>query len=608
MTRGVGGPVLGRGGATLGGGGDGRSMGTVKAWVADNYAEAMASMQNSLRVAYVVFSFCAAFFLGGIKAMVVGPVAAALMILGNVGVILVLFPAHVWWTIYSLIKTDRINAGLKLAGLIALPVLLGLWLGLGIFGSALVALGYGFFTPWISTFEAFRQESDAKKFVHGIVDGTWGTIKGSCTVVRDFADICFHSYPVYLKEFRQCSHNRQPHSIRLLDVPSCIAVGLLGLAVDIPLYTVIALVKSPYMLFKGWQRLLHDLISREGPFLETVCVPIAGLAILFWPLVVVGSVLMAVVSSIFVGLYGAVIVYQEKSFRRGISYVVTMVAEFDEYTNDWLYLREGTVLPKPSYRKRKLPDSAEFSLRATVSVKGGEHPAASGEAPAMLVPALVPARSVREAIQEVKMVQIWENIMKSCELRGRDLLNLNVITTVDLTEWLRTKDGNNDTIDLGLPSYALLCTVLQSIKAGSGGLLLGNGVEVDQQNRPQDLLLDWFFHPVLVLKDQIQVLKMREEEVRFLEKSTLFVGNFASANAWDNGAEIPKDPVRTAQIQAISRRMVGIVRSMSKFPTYRRRYRHVVKLLVAYSVEREGSFGSSDSAQSISFEITRLDV
>jgi hypothetical protein len=62
--------------------------------------------------------------------------------------------------------------------------------------------------------------------------------------------------------------------------------------VDISLYTVIALIKSPYMLFKGWQRLLHDLISREGPFLETVCVPIAGLSltILFWPLVVVGSV------------------------------------------------------------------------------------------------------------------------------------------------------------------------------------------------------------------------------------------------------------------------------------------------------------------------------
>ncbi|KAE8783736.1 putative membrane protein [Hordeum vulgare] len=248
--------------------------------------------------------------------------------------------------------------------------------------------------------------------------------------------------------------------------------------------------------------------------------------------------------------------HKEKSFRRGASYVVTMVAEFDEYTNDWLYLCEGIVLPKPSYRKRKSSDSAEFSVWPNVSVRGGEHPGSSSEAPAMLVPTLVPARSVWEAIQEVKMVQIWENVMKPCEQRGRDVLNLNVITSVDLTEWLRTKDSGNETINLGLPSYDMLCTVLHSIKAGSTGLLLGNGVEVDQQNRPQDLLLDWFFHPVLVLKDQMQVLKMTEQEVRFLERLTLFVGSSsatAGGDVWDNGAETPRDPLRMAQIQAISR-------------------------------------------------------
>ena len=42
-------------------------MDSVKAWAAANYAEPMTSMQQSLRVAYVVFAFCAAFFLGGIK-------------------------------------------------------------------------------------------------------------------------------------------------------------------------------------------------------------------------------------------------------------------------------------------------------------------------------------------------------------------------------------------------------------------------------------------------------------------------------------------------------------------------------------------------------------
>jgi hypothetical protein len=79
--------------------------------------------------------------------------------------------------------------------LIALPVLFGLWLGLGIFGSALVALGYGFFTPWIATFEAFRQESESKKFVHGVVVRTrcllpllnWSTGLGKNTSSTSFA-------------------------------------------------------------------------------------------------------------------------------------------------------------------------------------------------------------------------------------------------------------------------------------------------------------------------------------------------------------------------------------------------------------------------------------
>lgn len=99
-------------------------------------------------------------------------------------------------------------------------------------------------------------------------------------------------------------------SCRLIHVPACILVGLMGLLVEIPLYTAIAIVKSPYMLFKGWFRLVHDLISREGPFLETACIPIAGLTILMWPIVVIASILLAIFSSIFIGLYGSVIVYQ----------------------------------------------------------------------------------------------------------------------------------------------------------------------------------------------------------------------------------------------------------------------------------------------------------
>lgn len=105
---------------------------------------------------------------------------------------------------------------------------------------------------------------------------------------------------------------------RFIHVPGCIIAGLTGLVVEIPLYTAIAIVKSPYMLFKGWQRLIHDLISREGPFLETACIPIAGLTILMWPLIVAGSVVLAVFSSFFIGLYASVVVYQVCFFNHSL--------------------------------------------------------------------------------------------------------------------------------------------------------------------------------------------------------------------------------------------------------------------------------------------------
>ncbi|RZC67273.1 hypothetical protein C5167_010974 [Papaver somniferum] len=334
----------------------------------------------------------------------------------------------------------------------------------------------------------------------------------------------------------------------------------MGLIIEIPLYTIIAVVKSPYLLIMGWYRLLHDLVSREGPFLETACIPIAGLAILLWPLIVVGSILLSVFSSIFIGLYGAIIVYQERSFRRGLAYIVAMVAEFDEYTNDLLYLREGSILPKPRYRSKKSSHAGDFSVGSS---RPGKFIAVI-EAPAMLIANLAPSRSVRETIQEVKMVQIWEHIMRSCVLRGKELVDANIILPADLDEWSRVKGSIDITlVGVGLPSYSLMQTLLDSIAAGAG-----------------------------VLKEQIKVINLSEGELRFLEKVVLFGTDTRRMETWDNGSIVPDDALRTAQIQGISRRLMGMTRSLSKFPTYRRRFSRVVKTLVAYSLEKSSSIGS----------------
>lgn len=245
--------------------------------------------------------------------------------------------------------------------------------------------------------------------------------------------------------------------------------------------------------------------------------------------------------------------------------------------------RELSFQTRPRYRQKKVHSSSELPVGGN-QVAGGKFTSASADAPAMLMPSLAHSRSVREAIQEVKMVQIWVNMMRSCETRGRELLDADVITPTDLKDWLKAKCVNEEAIvGFGLPCYSFLQTLLYSIKAGSGGLLLPDSVEITHLNRPNNKLLDWFFNPIMVLKEQISVLKLTEPEVRYLEKVVLFGSTTERMEAWDNGGLLPEDALRAAQIQGISRRMIGLIRSVSKFPTYRRRFRQVVKALVSYS-------------------------
>lgn len=101
---------------------------------------------------------------------------------------------------------------------------------------------------------------------------------------------------------------------RLHELPVCALVGILGVIVDTPAIGIVAFCKTPIMLFKGWRRILEDLVTRHGPCLEAACVPFAGLALVFWPFVVVASALTAFICGPFLGLYSAVVVYQVSFF------------------------------------------------------------------------------------------------------------------------------------------------------------------------------------------------------------------------------------------------------------------------------------------------------
>lgn len=188
------------------------------------------------------------------------------------------------------------------------------------------------------------------------------------------------------------------------------------------------------------------------------------------------------------------------------------------------------------------------------------------------------------------MVQVSDDTMKGCEMRGKELVDANVLTAADFEEWARSSKSIKSTIiGVGLPAYSLLYTLLQSVRHGTAGLLMADGVEITYLNRPRDRVFDWFFHPLIVLRDQIRAANLVESELRYLEKLTLMSGYLERMATWENGAIAPESALKNGEIQALSRRLQGLTRNISKFPTYRRRYQQVVKCLLVYAQEKEGT-------------------
>ncbi|CAN6273344.1 unnamed protein product [Urochloa humidicola] len=493
--------------------------------------------------------FFALLLLGIIKGALFGPWAWLVMTIGISALILGLWPMHLLWTYYCIIRTKMVGPVVKVLLLIAATVILVLWLIIGIMGSILAGLGYGFLAPAMATFDAVG-EGKEKPLVHCFLDGTWSTITGSCTVVRDVKDMLLHSYFSIMDEVRlHAPPGGKPYEIRLLHIPGAILAASCGLVVDAIMFTLIALYKFPVMLFKGWKRLIEDLVGREGPFLETACVPFAGLAILLWPFAVIGAFLASIICSVPFGTYAAVVVYQESSLFLGLSYVISSVSIFDEYTNDVLDMAPGSCFPRFKYRKDEA-SSHGGSLSRPTSFKDRHD---VKKAPQRVT-------SFKSSFDEFNPFKLLDLLFIECKHHGKDLVAEGVITPKDIEG---TKAGKVSTgvLNVGLPAYVILKALLRSAEANSDGLVLSDGIEITSNNRPKSKIFEWFFDPLMVIKDQIKAENFTEEEEFYLEKQVLLISD--PKRVKENLIRLPSlSEQKQAEIEAFARRLQGITKSI----------------------------------------------
>ncbi|KAJ1399575.1 putative membrane protein [Sesbania bispinosa] len=514
--------------------------------------------------------FIGLLILGNLKGVIFCPLVCAIITIGNSLIMVGLWPVHFVWTYYCVVRTKQLGPFVKLLiCTCVLPVLVSFWPVVVIIGSLVGGALYGYLSPTFATFEAIKGEKDDKLY-HCFIDGTWSTIQGSCMAVRDVKDVCFYSYFSVMDDLLQKGPpDTKYYEIRLLDLPGAFTAAFIGILVDVPGISFVALLKAPYMLFRGWQRLFQDLIGREGPFLETICVPFAGLAILLWPLAVFLAILASMLASFLFGAYAAVVAYQESSFVLGLRYVVAALSIYDEYINDILYMPEGTCFPRPHYRRKV--DRAD-----SVSIS---RPSSFRKAPSR-------TSSMKTNIAELKSLELLDALFKeSCRV-GEKMISEGLITGKDIEEAKYSKGSN--VITIGLPAYCLLQGLLRSAKVNSDGILISDDTELTTTNRPRDKFFDWFFNPLLIMKEQIKAENLSASEEDYLCKLVLLSGDAERLKKSSIGPA-PESEVKRAELDALARRLQGITKSMTRFPTFKRRFDDLVKALSNDHAEKHGA-------------------
>ncbi|KAI3922300.1 hypothetical protein MKX01_005989 [Papaver californicum] len=487
--------------------------------------------------------------------------------IGDAGVIIGLRPLHLVWSAYCISNSKKFGPHMKCLMIITLPSPdpHSLMTIIGVVGSVTMGIGYAFIWPMMEAFKATNKPGFCNKLTGCLVDGTWTCVRGACTIVRDFGDFSFHSYFSVMDELLEAEDDENPKELKVTQVPVCILAALLGVLVDVLMIPLIVIYKAPILLFKGWHRLFEDLVGRSGPFVETVSVPLAGFLILLWPFAVILAILAGFLSSVGFGCYAAVVAYEENSTKKGLLYIIASVALFDEWTNDFLYLREGSCFPRPKYR-----EGAEGNL-SLLPLNGLHGQIEVVHADYSLT------RTASQRIKALKAVVVWDNFFEACEGSGKELLRDAAIDKLDIEEWQSSK---SKIVNIGIPAYAFLGCFLQSIHSGSAGFVMREGVEVTNLNRPEGRVFDWLFEPICVMKEQIRNLNLVESEELFLCKLALYCGDAQRIEAWQNSGTPPYDEIRRAQLEGISRRLQGFCLTLSRLPTFRRRFYAVVNALL----------------------------
>ncbi|KAH7576588.1 hypothetical protein JRO89_XS01G0114200 [Xanthoceras sorbifolium] len=552
-------------------------------------------------------SFLPYFFLlltlGLLKGVIIGPVVVAIIVISNSAVIIGLWPAHFIWTLYCVLRTKRLGPFFKMVMLVALPVPLILWPIVGIAGSVLGGIGYGFFAPLIATFEAVG-ENVADKCYHCFVVSFSAFVPLLVALEAEFFDgVILTPQSRMANLIDKSSMGNENKKITQLSNYPFESAGCLAFVLDnLPLISSVVLSRtrpSP-LAFLFPSKFTCSDIELSIPIRNNCsrhAIPNQCIQLFIITSHSISNKHKFIGAKVF-AIYENIIKINnyELSGRIGFTLISILVLYFYCHVNHTLQLVDRSTFrfrmenrdPTPIEKVRTLDFTdlcfhSYFSYMDELSEKVPED-----EKPVDISCILVSliGRLLEDLIGREGPDIVWDWLFKSCEVNGRILLRDGFIDIKDIEECII--NGNCKKLGIKLPAWVILQCLLVSAKSNSPGLVISDDLELTRINSPRDKVFEWFIGPLLIMKEQIKKLQLDDNQEICL-RELIMRGKSEKPEDWDDSGFLSGDNIKKAQLQAIIRRLQGIVASVSRVPTFWRRFRNLVKLLYIEALQAGAS-------------------
>lgn len=431
--------------------------------------------------------------IGLIKAaLLIGPVVAVFTT-GTTLISILLIPHTILLTYYTLIRTDTIGPNLKTLGFLLLPIPLLLSVPLTVLGSMLFSIGLGLFYPLFMTF---------KSYCSG-----WDAITYAFIFLGDFWDMRYHGYFNYLENLRN-PHKDAPWDINFLSIFVGLFIALIGSIFVGICVLVLSILKFIPGLFFGWLLMFRTIADLKKEFwLVCMCFPVWIVAVLVWPVVAVLVFGICVLGGFSAGAWSAVIAYQD-GLKGGFQSMYTYVYRFDKRTNKLMEIK-NSCLPKLAVKNERKPVLAlerldplhqpRVQILPTIKQDASRIPTPQvwdlffEMAPLYVQDALADGLLKREELSAIENNCLPQRI---ASLVYFGVLDRSSSISTEIFHTLRTVVG------LGPDRLSLEYT------GGIDILVLSNGLNLDQSNRPMDPLANFLFPEAVKLTHSLALAKL----------------------------------------------------------------------------------------------------